>query len=497
MAFFPCPNFSDCVPPAEGVAVRNLTAELPDRPSFFGYYQCSDIGVNPPFTTCESIVSQEQSDFCAARCLAEGIFVSEEQTCTGPCGSTFTLPAGTILANSVQEANAQALAFACASVAAMCSATNSARTCSVTCPDSSVSTYTVPAGVLSAPSADAANNLAAQLACEIAGLQCFGALVQNTAQSCSAVCPNSGGTLSVTVPAGAVLGLTLASANARALEIACALALLACPELPPLVGNIAQTCSQTCNGETITQTVPAGAFVGIDEAAANQIAAAFCVLSLSRACQREEFPETPNVGNQRQACSIPCENGGTFTFTVGAGSFRAENLAAANAAAISYACSHAWNSRFCLSDIGVAGVCVNEVFAAVVGTTGPGTPTAIGVTSGALPPGLSFSGGMLSGIPTTAGSYTFTISAADSNGNSASRAYTITVAEIVTSTLPNADTSSPYAQAIAVNGFTNPVFSIVGGTLPPGIVLNPNTGVLSGTPTSTGTFDFVLQVSDS
>lgn len=307
MAYFPCKNWSDCVPPAEGAAVRNLTSELPDRPSFFGFFQCGDLGVNPPFTVCESIVSQAQADFCASRCLAEGVFVSEQQTCAGPCGGSFTLPAGTILANSVEEANQAALAFACASITAVCSATNSARTCSVACPDGSTSTYTVPAGTLSAPSAEAANNLAAQLACEIARLQCFGALVSNSAQSCSVVCPNSGGTLTVTVPSGAVLGLTAASANARALEIACVLALLACPELPPLVNNTAQSCSQICNGETVTQTVPAGAFVGIDQTSADQIAAAFCVLSLSQACQREEFPPaTPNVGSQFQSATINC-----------------------------------------------------------------------------------------------------------------------------------------------------------------------------------------------
>lgn len=186
----------------------------------------------------------------------------------------------------------------------------------------------------------------------------------------------------------------------------------------------------------------------------------------------------------------------TFTFGVPAGSFRSDNLASANAAAKSYAESHVFAARFCLGDIS-AGGCVNSVYASVISVTGPGTPIAFGVVSGALPPGISLSGTMLSGIFTTPGIYSFTVRAADSAGNFAQRDYTLAVAEIVTAALPSADTNSPYAQAIVVDGFTNPVFSIVGGTLPSGITLNPNTGVLSGTPGETGTFNFVLSVTEA
>jgi len=40
------------------------------------------------------------------------------------------------------------------------------------------------------------------------------------------------------------------------------------------------------------------------------------------------------------------------------------------------------------------------------------------------------------------------------------------------------------------------VFSVVGGTLPPGLTLNPNTGVLSGTVSTAGTFTFTVQATD-
>ena len=46
---------------------------------------------------------------------------------------------------------------------------------------------------------------------------------------------------------------------------------------------------------------------------------------------------------------------------------------------------------------------------------------------GALPPGLSFSGGMLQGTPTTAGSFTLTVAAADTCGCSLTKPYTIVI----------------------------------------------------------------------
>lgn len=56
----------------------------------------------------------------------------------------------------------------------------------------------------------------------------------------------------------------------------------------------------------------------------------------------------------------------------------------------------------------------------------------------------------------------------------------------------------PYSHAFPAAGGTPPyTFAITGGSLPPGIVLNPATGVASGTPTSYGTSAFTIQVTDS
>jgi hypothetical protein len=55
-----------------------------------------------------------------------------------------------------------------------------------------------------------------------------------------------------------------------------------------------------------------------------------------------------------------------------------------------------------------------------------------------------------------------------------------------------------YSSAPAATGGLPPyTFSIIRGSLPPGLRLNPSTGAIRGTPTRAGTFDFAAQVVDS
>src|SRR5260370_5431214 len=53
------------------------------------------------------------------------------------------------------------------------------------------------------------------------------------------------------------------------------------------------------------------------------------------------------------------------------------------------------------------------------------------------------------------------------------------------------------SQVIASGGSGAYQFAITGGALPAGIVLNPATGAISGTPSADGTFSYTVQVTDS
>lgn len=69
---------------------------------------------------------------------------------------------------------------------------------------------------------------------------------------------------------------------------------------------------------------------------------------------------------------------------------------------------------------------------------------------------------------------------------------------ITSSDLPQAVRSVPFSYQLNVAGGTSPYsWSIVSGQLPSGLGVNAQSGLITGTPTATGTFNFTVQVADS
>jgi hypothetical protein len=150
---------------------------------------------------------------------------------------------------------------------------------------------------------------------------------------------------------------------------------------------------------------------------------------------------------------------------------------------------------------GAVGTAYNQTVTASGGTA----PYVFSLSSGTLPTGLILNGasGAITGTPTTAGTFTFTISARDVNGCSGSRLYEITIAgsgcPVITlspTTLPPGTTLFPYAQQITASGGAPPyTFAIAAGALPPGLFLSAS-GFISGAPQQPGIFNVTIRATD-
>ncbi|UGQ35176.1 putative Ig domain-containing protein [Janthinobacterium sp. PLB04] len=155
-----------------------------------------------------------------------------------------------------------------------------------------------------------------------------------------------------------------------------------------------------------------------------------------------------------------------------------------------------------------------SVAAATVGTAYSQTVTASGgkdtytyeiLAGGTLPAGVSLSsGGILSGTPTAAGTFNFTVRAKDSSTGSGpyygSQAYTLTVAAPTIVVAPTALSAMvvgvAFNQSITATGGTATYGFVASGTVPAGLTLAAN-GTLSGTPSTVGAYNFTVTATDS
>ncbi|MBL4779800.1 putative Ig domain-containing protein [Ralstonia sp.] len=153
---------------------------------------------------------------------------------------------------------------------------------------------------------------------------------------------------------------------------------------------------------------------------------------------------------------------------------------------------------------GTVGAAYSQSLASASGGTAPYTYT---IASGALPPGLTLtSNGMLSGTPTADGSFNFAVTATDSSTGTGPFSATSGALSLVIGTptitvspvsLTNATVAAAYSQTITASGGTGPyTYAITSGALPAGLTLSSG-GVLSGTPTAGGTFNFTVTTTDS
>jgi len=137
--------------------------------------------------------------------------------------------------------------------------------------------------------------------------------------------------------------------------------------------------------------------------------------------------------------------------------------------------------------------------------TGPDVQATWSLESGALPAGITLStSGVLSGTPTSEGSYEFDVRAYKA-GPEDTETFTLTVRQPVIVKSPLGPVQRPGSEVgirfgktfTATGGSGTYTWALVSGALPPGVALNPTRGTITGTPQTAGNFAFGLTATDS
>lgn len=206
-------------------------------------------------------------------------------------------------------------------------------------------------------------------------------------------------------------------------------------------------------------------------------------------------------GNAAQTCTAFCSDGSPYSYTVPAGWFVTTSQVLSDQVAHAYACQIANSSMICLSRISQG--CLNSPYAQFIAITRGTPPFTFTLMGGTLPPGLTFAqfdgtSALLSGTPTTAGNYIFTVRARNSLGAQVIKQYNLAIIGITNfASAPSPKKGVAYSFQLAASGGSAPyVFSLASGSLPAGLTLS-STGLISGTPTTVGASTFVLAVHDA
>ncbi|WP_125486022.1 Ig domain-containing protein [Edaphobacter aggregans] len=214
-----------------------------------------------------------------------------------------------------------------------------------------------------------------------------------------------------------------------------------------------------------------------------------------------QLPTGLSMGSSSGVISGTPTVGGTFKFTISV----ADSASPAQSISTSASITVSSSQLTILSPLFPSGG-VGTAYSIAMKAAG-GTPTYTwSITSGQLPTGLSMgsSSGVISGTPTVGGTFNFTISVADSSNpaQSVSTSASVSVGSsqlaITSSVLSSGIVDTAYSTALQASGGTPAyTWSIAAGSLPAGLTLAATTGVISGTPTTSGTSKFIASLTDN
>jgi len=284
-------------------------------------------------------------------------------------------------------------------------------------------------------------------------------------------------------------------------------------------GNDEETFYQTCcDGVQRSVTVPEGTFWGFSQAEANAYASQFADNYLTLLCDSVSCPGQPPGPTptlrfpqpRNRDCNDKCTVetvcfDGMRGVTIPACRVWGGNKANANERCRFLAEAYLSANVGCLIPL-PRSVCKDDEISQwiVPNRTGAFVPPLTWRVFGSLPAGIQWEASGIAiriyGTFNASGDYGFRLTLEDANGTFTYRNYLISVMEIdEPAVLPHAQQDEAYSHAISVQHGVEPrTFAVRNdSTLPDGLTLNGETGVISGTPTGYGTYTFWIVVADS
>ena len=239
----------------------------------------------------------------------------------------------------------------------------------------------------------------------------------------------------------------------------------------------------------------------ICESQLSQMDADLCAARMVVTCQN---PCDPVFLNSAQTVIGQCPDDNFFYYVVSGGLFAASNQLLADRMAFTYGVKQMHAHRICLSDLTVAMICGGAQLTGQIHAIGNFGPFTFAVVAGELPPGISMdqtspNGVTFSGSCGSPGTYNFMVQVDDSAGSYMRKEYTLQITALANNAaLPQGFVGIAYSTQLTRAGFTgaNLTWSVVLGVLPDGLTLDPNTGIISGTPTTEALWTFTVAESD-
>ena len=155
------------------------------------------------------------------------------------------------------------------------------------------------------------------------------------------------------------------------------------------------------------------------------------------------------------------------------------------------------------NDVKITGTGLGAATAIEIGTAAQftaGTPTTVNLCAASAPGCFTVVSGTSLDISSMPGHAAAAVTVkVVTLGTSASTAYTYNAGPaLLFAAPPGGEVGVSYSDQLTVTGGTSPfTWSVSAGSLPGGVTLNASTGLLSGTPTTAGTYSFTVKVTDS